>query len=316
MKEFEDYRYRLGAKENNSVLLRFAGTSLVLAVLALGACGRKPVALAVGAKSTVEQSILAEIVAHHVQHKTGIPVQRKLNLGDTAAAFNAMMGGEVDLYVEYSGAAATSILNLPVSGPPEVLRERVRAEYRSRLNVEWLDPLGFDAAYVIAIPGNLAREEGYEKISDIERNRERSWRLAVTYEFFERPEYLKAFNRAYSIPYSGALQSMDQNRLPHALARGAADMVAAPKTVGGFQGYGVKFLADDKGVLLPMEAAISVRRSALERFPGLAAALKDLSGRIRPEVIRKLNYRAEIDHIPSEVLARQFLGSTSLGAMD
>jgi glycine betaine/choline ABC-type transport system substrate-binding protein len=59
-----------------------------------------------------------------------------------------------------------------------------------------------------------------------------------------------------------------------------------------------------------------VKKSALEKFPGLAASLKELSGRIRPEVIRKLNYRAEIDHVPSDVLARQFLGSTSLGSMD
>lgn len=291
--------------------------AVFLTVLALSACSRKSAVLVVGSKATIEQTILAEIIALHVEKKLGITVERKLNLGDTATAFNAMMSGQVDLYPEYSGAAASSILNLPLAGSAEVLRERIQAEYRSRLNVEWMEPLGFNGAYAIAVPGNLARDEGYERVSDVEADRNRTWKLAVTFEFFERPEYLKAFNRNYSIPYSAAIQSMDQSQLPHALARGLVDMVAAPRTVGGFRGYDVKFLIDDKGVLPPMEAAVTVKRTSLERIPGLEGALRALSGKISPELIQKLNYRAEVDHIPSAELARQFLSdkSASLSSM-
>ncbi|MBL8229369.1 MAG: hypothetical protein JNL98_12855 [Bryobacterales bacterium] len=296
--------------------LKFTPLVVLLVLLSNGACSRKPT-LTIGSKSTIEQAIVAEIIAQHVEKRLGLPVVRKTNLGDTAAVFSGLMGGEIDLYPEYSGAAASTILNLSPTGNPGVLRERIRTESRNRLNVEWIAPLGFDAAYAIAIPGSLARENGFETIADVENDRSRTWRFAVTFEFFERPEYLKLFNRTYSIPFAAAIQAMERNQLPHSLSAGAADMVAVPRTLGGFVGADVKFLTDTKGMLPSMEAAIAVKREALQRFPGLEGALRELTGRIRPEAIQKLNRLAEVDQTPAGELARQFLGSgaTNLSSM-
>lgn len=61
--------------------------AVFLTVLALSACSRKSAVLVVGSKATIEQTILAEIIALHVEKKLGITVERKLNLGDTATAF-------------------------------------------------------------------------------------------------------------------------------------------------------------------------------------------------------------------------------------
>lgn len=303
--------------KSTNLRLKFTPLLVLLVLLSNEACTRKSTTLAVGSKSTMEQAIVAEIIAQHVEKRLGMPVERKPNLGDTAAVFGALMGGQIDLYPEYSGAAASTILDLTPAGSPEVLRQRIHTEARNRLNVEWIAPLGFDAAYAIAIPGPLAREAGFETIADVEKDRSRTWRLAVTFEFFERPEYLKLFNRTYSIPWAAAIRTMDQNQFPHALSAGAADMVAVPRTMGGFVGADVKFLADTKGMLPSMEAAIAVKREALQRFPGLEGALRELSGRIRPEAIQKLNRLAEVDQVPARELARQFLESagTNLSSM-
>lgn len=288
------------------IVVVFASISLI------GSGCSKPAKIAVGSKNSTEQIILAEIIAQQIERKLNVEVTRKVNLGDTNSVFNALMGGEIDLYPEYSGTAMTAILNIPAGGAANIVRERVRSEYKNRLKVEWLDPLGFDAAYAIAIPGDIARQANFESLSDVERDRDRVWKLAVTFEFFERPEFLKAFNQNYSIPWAAtATRTMEQRLLPHALARSQADMIAVQRTEGGFAGYDVKFLKDDKGILPPLEAAITVKRTSLDKFPGLEEALKLLSGRISEEAMRSMNDRAETKGVPIPQIAREFLNAPS-----
>src|SRR5205814_781630 len=77
-------------------------------------------------------------------------VDRKLNLGGTLLAHQALVKGDLDLYPEYTGTALSAILKLPLSSarvgrghakgapptptPAEALT-RVRAEYRKRFNI-------------------------------------------------------------------------------------------------------------------------------------------------------------------------------------
>ena len=67
----------------------------------------------VGSKNFTEQLVLGEIVAQHIERKLGIPVERKLNLGGTLLAHEALVNGSIDLYPEYTGTALTVILKQP-----------------------------------------------------------------------------------------------------------------------------------------------------------------------------------------------------------
>src|ERR1035438_7869239 len=111
----------------------------VLALLSGLGCSRaRP--LTVGSKNFTEQIVLGEIVAQQLERRLGGKVDRKLDLGGTLLAQQALRNGEIDLYPEYTGTALTAVLKLaPLSDPAAVL-ERVRAEYRKRWRLEWLDP--------------------------------------------------------------------------------------------------------------------------------------------------------------------------------
>ena len=67
--------------------------------------------LTIGSKFFTEQVILAELVAQHIEARTGIPVMRKTNLGGTLLVHKALLSGDLDLYVEYTGTALTAVLN-------------------------------------------------------------------------------------------------------------------------------------------------------------------------------------------------------------
>src|SRR5260370_14155658 len=78
----------------------------------LSACHQPPqTKITIGSKFFTEQVVLAELLAQHIEAKTGIPVIRKTNLGGTLLVHKALLAAELDLYVEYTGTALTAVLN-------------------------------------------------------------------------------------------------------------------------------------------------------------------------------------------------------------
>ena len=55
--------------------------------------------ITIGSKFFTEQVVLAELLAQHIEAKTGIPVIRKTNLGGTLLVHKALLSGDLDLYV-------------------------------------------------------------------------------------------------------------------------------------------------------------------------------------------------------------------------
>src|SRR6516164_3697457 len=90
----------------------------------------------VGSKFFTEQVLLAELLAQHIEARTGILVERKTNLGGTLLLHKAMLAGELDLYVEYTGTALTAVLNETPSGDSFAVYRRVKQAYADRFHLE------------------------------------------------------------------------------------------------------------------------------------------------------------------------------------
>jgi glycine betaine/choline ABC-type transport system substrate-binding protein len=71
---------------------------LIVGLWAAGIVGcTKEHPIAVGSKNFTEQVVLGEIVAQHLEHRLGRRVDRKLNLGGTMLAHQALVRGDIDL---------------------------------------------------------------------------------------------------------------------------------------------------------------------------------------------------------------------------
>src|SRR5882724_7247133 len=93
----------------------------------LSACHKLPQSkIIIGSKFFTEQVILAELLAQHIEAKTGIPVERKTNLGGTLLVHKALEAGQLDLYVEYTGTALTAVLNESPQGDSAAAYHRVK----------------------------------------------------------------------------------------------------------------------------------------------------------------------------------------------
>ena len=56
-------------------------------------------------------------------------MDRKLNLGGTLICDRALLTGDIDLYVEYTGTALTAVFHEPVHSDPSAVFETVRDRY-------------------------------------------------------------------------------------------------------------------------------------------------------------------------------------------
>ena len=283
---------------------RGARCAVVAAVVLLAGCSH-PARVVVGSKNFTEQVVLGEILAAQIERRLHVPVERKLNLGGTLLAHEALLKGDIDLYPEYSGTALTAVLKQPPGGSPQQVLDSVRTAYRRRWKLEWLAPLGFDNTFAMIVRGETARRLALASLSDAARSR--SWQLGVGYEFQSRPDGLAGLLRAYDLRLDGAPAVMDLGLLYAALTSGKVNMIAANSTDGLISTLDVTVLEDDRRYFPPYQCAVVVRSAALAAFPGLRAALQELSGRLTDAAMRKLNYEVDGKHRAPREVAAEFL---------
>lgn len=278
--------------------------SLTAALLLTGCTRTRHIV--VGSKNFTEQLVLGEIIAQHVEDRLHQPVDRKLDLGGTLLAHQALLAKDIDMYPEYTGTAFTNVLKLTgVNDPAEVLR-RVRADYAARFHLDWLDPLGFDSSFAMTVRGADARSRHLETLSDAAADRA-GFALGAGYEFLTRPDGLAALNAVYPIHWTAPPKSMDLGLLYEALTAQQVSMAAANTTDGLLSKLDVKVLKDDKHAFPPYQACIAVRSDTLAANPGLRAALEELSGKISAAAMQKMNYAVDVEHRPVRDVARDFL---------
>lgn len=278
----------------------------VTAVLLMAGCGPRQ-SIVVGSKDFTEQEILAEIAAQQIERRIGVTVERKLNLGGTLLAHQALVKGEIDLYPEYTGTAYTTVLKQPISRDSAAVEAKVRAEYRSRWNIDWMPSLGFNNTFAMVVRGG-----GFETLSQAAA-RPQGWKLGIGYEFLTRPDGLEGLVKTYQLRMDGTPRSMALGLLYQALQQNQVEMAAGSITDGPIAAMGFTALRDDKNYFPPYEAALAVRNAAMEAHAGLREAIQQLSGKISTEAMRKMNYEVDGKHRPFHDVAKEFLDGLSSG---
>jgi osmoprotectant transport system substrate-binding protein len=277
---------------------------------ALASCSRRG-GVRVGSKNFTEQVILGEIAAQLLAARLRQSVDRRLDLGGTLLAHQALVSGGLDTYPEYTGTALTAILRLPQATDPGAVFERVSREYEERFEITWLPPLGFNDSFAMVISGELARRLGIRTLSDAAAHRA-GWKLGAGYEFLERPDGMATLRRTYKLPLAGAPVTMDLGLLHRALAQGQVTMAAGNTTDGLLSALDLFVLEDDRRAFPPYQAAFLVRNASAARRPGLREALGELSGKIPEEKMRELNFLVDGKHDSPREAASRFLRGAGL----
>ncbi len=272
--------------------------------------GRKP-RLTIGSKFFTEQVILAELLAQHIEARTGIHVDRKSNLGGTLLCQKALLSGDLDLYVEYTGTALTAVLNESPSRDPRDVYNRVKQGYAQRFHLEVTEPLGFENTFVMVVRSEDAQRLHLRNTSDIVPFAPKM-RAGFGYEFLERPDGFRGWSQLYGLHFAAPPSVMDLGLIYRALVDKKVDIVAGNSTDGLIDALHLVPLVDDKHYFPPYDAVPIVRRDALAKFPQLREALADLANKISAEEMRHLNSEVDANQRDPAAVVRAFRTSKSL----
>lgn len=256
-------------------------------------------------KDFTEQVILAEILAIHIEAKTDIKVERKLNLGGSLC-HQSLATGKIDLYVEYTGTGFTNILKQkPISDSKKVL-DYLKQEYPKQFQAELTEPLGFNNGFAIIMRGDDAKKLNLQTLSQLGKAAPKL-RAGFGPEFKEREDGFPGLAKTYGIKFAEEPKELLLGLLYQALQQKEVDVIAGNTTDGLIQSLGLVVLKDDKNYFPPYEAVPIVRSQILEKYPELRPVLAELGGKISEEDMRKLNYQVDGKQEDAAQVARQFL---------
>ncbi|MFQ6045052.1 MAG: glycine betaine ABC transporter substrate-binding protein [Gemmatimonadales bacterium] len=259
----------------------------------------------VGSKNFTESIILGEIVAQQLE-RVGLTVDRRLNLGGTFICHEAIVSGQIDVYVEYTGTAHAAILELPTEQDQTVVQGHLDSIYAERWGLVWTAPFGFNNTFAMLVRRADAERYGLESYSDVAPLAAR-WRPGFGYEFAERADGYEGLSRAYGFRFDRTAAVMDLGLIYRALAEGRVDVIAANSTDGQIASLGLVRLADDRGYFPPYDAVPVVRRQLLEAHLEVGEALNSLGGTIDEETMRRMNYLVDVERRSVREVAREFL---------
>lgn len=267
--------------------------------------------MVIGSKNFTEQAILGELIAQHLESKTGLFVERRFYLAGSYICHQAILAGRIDIYPEYTGTALTAILKEPPRDSSVEVYNRVKAEYERRFKLEVMPPLGFSNTFAMVIRGEDARGFRLRTISDAAREAPH-WRAGFGYEFMERPDGFQGLARTYNLKFALPPRIMDLGLLYRALKEKRVDLVAGNSTDGLIAALDLAALEDDRHYFPPYDAVAIVREETLTRHPEVGQALRDLAGNISAEEMRRMNYVVDGEHHDVKEVAREFLAAKKL----
>ena len=288
-----------------------AGSVLALVAAACGCGPPRSDRIVVGSKNFTEQAVLGEIIAQQIEARTSLAVERRFYLAGTYICQQAILGGRIDVYPEYTGTALTAILKLPATSDAAQVYDRVKAAYAQRFSLLVTPPLGFNNSFALVIRGDDARRLGIRTISEAAAFTPK-WRPGFGYEFMERPDGYQGLVKAYGLKFGAAPRIMDLGLLYKALTSGQVDLVAGNSTDGLISALGLTVLDDDRHYFPPYQAVPVLRADTARRRPDVLKALEELAGKISAEDMRRMNYAVDGQHRDTRDVAREFLRSHGL----
>jgi len=292
--------------------------SAVIAVVLMTSCGGAGKdsgdTVVVGSKNFTEQIIVANMISDMIEAHTDIKVERKLNLGGTNVCFEGIKRGGanngIDIYVEYTGTALMSILNMETITDSDEVYETVKREFKDRWNLVWLRPLGFNNTYTLAVKKELADRYNLSTFSDLAKISDQLI-LGASMEFLERQDGYPGLQKVYNFRFKDT-KSMDIGIRYTAIDNNEVQVIDPFATDGLLVAHGLKILEDDKRFFPPYYAAPLVRHEVLDRYPQLEEVINQLENQISDEEMQELNYRVDGQGEDAAKVAREFLKAKGL----
>jgi osmoprotectant transport system substrate-binding protein len=291
---------------------RWAG---IVAVLALTAAPTLPAAVVVSSKLSSESAMLGEMI-RLMLNAAGIATIDRSRIGATSVVRKALLSGEVDLYVEYTGNAGLFFNDAADPAWKDLQRGYqlgARLDYAAH-RIVWLTPAPASNAWALAVRRDVATANQVSSKSDFGRwvagggrvvlacsaefaNAGTLRSLEKTYGFNLRSDQLIVLAGGETAATIGAAAAAT-NGVNTAMVYGTDGGIAAAKLV---------VLSDDRHDQ-PVYAPVPlIREAVLKANPQIAAIVRPLMQSFDGATLQQLNARVQINGESDEAVAADYL---------
>jgi osmoprotectant transport system permease protein len=235
----------------------------------------------IGSKKFTESYVLGEI-AKRTLDEAAIPAEHRQGMGGTIILWEALRGGQIDAYPEYTGTIATEILKSDSVLSLDQIRNSLE-----KLGVGMTAPLGFNNTYALVMRRSEAQRLGVRTISDLQRYPE--LKLGLTHEFLERQDGWRPLRKRYRLPQQNII-GIDHALGYSALVNGSIAVKDAYSTDAKIEQNDLVVLEDDLHFFPKYEAVFLFRSST---HANAIAALRRMEGTLDETRMIRLNAEAE-----------------------
>jgi osmoprotectant transport system substrate-binding protein len=300
------------------VSVRLASVAFALLI---GSSGQA--AVVVSSKLSSESAMIGEMIRLLLE-ANGIETIDRMTLGATPVVRKALLAGEIDLYVEYTGNAGAFFHR-----EQDPAWKDLAAGYAlgARLDLEanhivWLTPASASNTWALAVRQDVATRYGLRSLSDFAR-----WVaggghvvLACSAEFANAGT-LRSLERTYSFHLTSAQKIVLAGGETAATIGAAAADTNGTNTAmvygtdGGIAAAHLVLLVDDKHDQPVYAPVPTVREAVLRRYPVIAEIVRPLMRSFDDATLQKLNARVQIGGESPEAVARDYLAHLALARM-
>lgn len=287
---------------------------------ALLTCTQAAAAVVVSSKLDSEATMLSQMV-RLLLNANGIPTIDRTRIGATPVVRKALLTGEIDLYMEYTGNAGfffNAVADPAWKNLEAGYARGAKLDYDAN-HIVWLTPAHANNTWALAIRSDIAAANHLATMSDFGRWVAGGGRvmLACSAEFANAGT-LRALEKAYGFTLT------PQQKIVLAGGETAATIGAAAagtngintamvySTDGGIVAAHLVLLEDDRHEQ-PVYAPVPlVREAVLSRYPQIGAIVKPLMESLTTDELQKLNARVQIEGESDQEVAADYLRARGL----
>jgi osmoprotectant transport system permease protein len=237
--------------------------------------------IVIGSKKFTESYVLGEI-AKRMLIDAGILAEHRQGMGGTIILWQALRGGQIDAYPEYTGTIAQEILKGDHASSLEEIRTSL-----AKFGVGMTGPLGFNNTYALVMRRSEAQRLDVRTISDLQKYPE--LKIGLTHEFLDRQDGWRPLHERYALPQQNVV-GIDHALGYAALANRSIDVKDAYSTDAKIEQNNLVVLEDDLQFFPKYEAVFLFRQST--RADAITA-LRRLEGTLDEKRMIRLNAEAE-----------------------
>jgi glycine betaine/choline ABC-type transport system substrate-binding protein len=251
---------------------------LVMLVAGLGACSSttsNDKTVNIANKNYTEQRLLGEMMGIYAE-SLGYEVE-VTELGGSMLVFESLKADTADVYAEYTGTAYGAHLGESETLSREDTYDFVKEAFEEEYGITWLETLGFNNTYVLAVNQTVADKYNIKTISDLAAV-SGELILGSDSEFPSRDDGLPGLMEAYDGLEFKDVKSMDQGLLYYALENDEIQVLVAYATEGRLAQYKLINLEDDLAFFPPYDVAPVMKQTFADANPELVEGFNKLGG--------------------------------------